>query len=325
MRQITSDNIVHMEKRATNKFGLFLVFLAVIAIFGGGGFLLYKYRDHIDWNLKLPWEKIIDKKDEADDKKENSTNDKKKNKELVIPRIKSNGIILNETTINIVDIKADDRGYIFEVALVTNHDWAIVNVESVLIDGYYTTASFGIRDNKDIGEQVPTTTTFRITKTELDKYNINGFNSIAFFYSHQFPHIDNPSKLGVIQFGNEIQINNGHKGLIKVDQKGSLLIEYYKTVKADDATYIYFEAKNEDIVNNREILIKKLMINNRIYEMPEFKEVAYRGSRILFSIKIPKEKIKVAEEITVSFFIINKGSDDNTKAVYVTNEYTRKL
>ena len=129
----------------------------------------------------------------------------------------------------------------------------------------------------------------------------------------------------VMTFESEYTIINGNKGLIKVDEKGSTLIEYSKTVKADNATYIYFEAQNSDLTANREIIIKRLMINNRLYEMPEFTETIYRGSRKSFYIKIPKEKIKNVNELLISFFILKKDDDGINKEIYITNEYSRTL
>ena len=51
-----NKNVVRFEKKATNHVGLFFFFIFAVESFGGGGFLLYKYRDQIDWNFTLPWE-----------------------------------------------------------------------------------------------------------------------------------------------------------------------------------------------------------------------------------------------------------------------------
>ncbi len=324
MRQITSDNIVHMEKRATNKFGLFLVFLAVIAIFGGGGFLIYKYRNQIDWEFKLPWEKSEETTETTE--KGTTTSTKKKNRDLIVPTPRNGSSIQEGSSLfEIVDVKGDDRGYLFTAQLTTSVDWATITVEGILLDGYYTEATLELSDTSDIGAQVGSQATFRVNQTDLDKLNVNGFTRINVFYILEEPYEKYYLKMGVINFETEYTITNGNKGLIKVDEKGSLLIEYYKTVKADNATYIYFEAKNSDLSSNREILIKKLMINDRIYEMPEFTETVYRGARKSFYIKIPTSKIKDVEEFLVSFYIINRDSDGNNKGIYITNEYSKEL
>lgn len=323
MRQISSDNIVRMEKRATNKFGLFLVFLAVIAIFGGGGFLIYKYRDQIDWNIKLPWSKESKSSIEEEEEKSNNKTTKK---ELIIPRITEKNTISDLTSsFSVTEIKADDRGYVFTIELLTEANWANLTIEKILLDGYNTEATLEISDAKDIGEQKTTTKTIRINQTDLDKFNINGFSRLAFFYILEEPDKTLPLKMKVMTFESEYTIINGNKGLIKVDEKGSTLIEYSKTVKADNATYIYFEAQNSDLTANREIIIKRLMINNRLYEMPEFTETIYRGSRKSFYIKIPKEKIKNVNELLISFFILKKDDDGINKEIYITNEYSRTL
>lgn len=322
MRQITSDNIVHMEKRATNKFGLFLVFLAVIAIFGGGGFLVYKYRDRIDWDIKLPWE--TSNKSKGESKKE-TANKKKNNRELIVPRIISSGFFENKTVFNITEIKADDRGYLFTAELLSQTSWSTITVEAVLIDGFYTSAKFELSDAADVDTQVSTKKTFRIPQTELDNFNINGFTYLNFFYVIEEPYFTSKSKIGVIKFATEYEINNGREGLIKVDQKGDLLIEYYKMFEEDDATYLYFDAKNSDLKSKRKILIKKLMINDRLYEMPEFEVEIFKGARQSFYIKIPKKKIKNVESMLVSFYILNQDENGNNKAIYITNEYSKEF
>lgn len=324
MRQITSDNIVHMEKKATNKFGLFLVFLAIIAIFGGGGFLIYKYRNQIDWEFKLPWKKSEEKTDNS--KNETTTSNKKKNRDLIVPTVRTGSVIKEGNSIfEITDVKGDDRGYLFTAQLTTNVEWSTITVEGILLDGYYTEATLELSDTKDIGDQVGSQATFRVSQTDLDKLNVNGFTRVNVFYILEEPNQKYNLKMGVINFKTEYTITNGNKGLIKIDEKGSLLIEYSKIVKADNATYIYFEAQNNDLTSNREILIKKLMINNRIYEMPEFTEAIYRGSRKSFYIKIPTSKIKDVDEFLVSFYIISRDSDGNNKGIYITNEYSKEF
>lgn len=323
MRQITSDNIAQMEKKATNKFGLFLVFLAFIAIFGGGGFLLYKFRNQIDWELKLPWNN--NEVDEETGKKGNSSTGKKNNSDLIVPRINNGNFSEGSTSFSIVDITADDRGYEFTVELKTDATWATITIEGILLDGYYTEATLELSDEADIGEQKAARKKFRINQTDLDKLNVNGFTRMNIFYVLEEPQKKYNLKMKVLTFVSEYTIVNGNKGLIKVDDKGQLLIEYYKTTKADNATYIYFEAKNGDLISNREILIKKLMINGRLYEMPEFNETIHRGARKSFSIKIPKDKIKDVNEILVSFYILNKDEKGNNLGIYITNEYSRSL
>lgn len=322
MRQITSDNIVHMEKRATNKLGLILVVIAVIAIFGGGGFFLYKNKDSIDWELKLPWES----KERIKSEKKKEEIKKKSQKELIVPTSIEEGSLFEEDCVfSIVGVKADDKGYLFDVEFITKHEWANFNVETILIDSFYTSAHLSMNDRADIGEQISAKSQFRITKTELDSMNIYGFYTINLFYTIETPYGTSKPLRGSIKFNNEIAFSNGREGLLRVDEKGGCLLEYYKTVKANDATYIYFDVYNSDIANYKKLYIRKLMINGRIYEMPEFEVKAYRTARSSFYIKIPVEKIKDVENFLVSFFIVSETSDGELYEVNITNEYSKKL
>ncbi len=323
MRQIASDNIVQMEKKASNKFGLFLVFLAVVAIFGGGGYLVYRYRDKIDWDIKLPWETSSTKKEEKDNK--DKTNNKKNNRELVVPYSKES-IREGNTTLSIKEITADDRGYLITFELLTNAKFANLTVDEILIDSFYTGATLEISDAFDSsGTQEGTTKKVRIDQTELDKFQINGFSRMNLFLTIEEAGSEPKHMMKVMSFNNETAYQAGNKGLIKVDEKGGVLIEYHKVVKDSDETYIYFEAKNSDLNNKKEILIKKLMVNDRIYEMPKYQETLYPGARQSFYIKIPKKKIKDVENFLVSFYIIDKGETEIYNGIYITNEYSKTI
>lgn len=320
MRQISSDNIVHMEKRATNKVGLVLVAIFVIIIFGGGGFLLYKYKDHIDWELKLPWQSST-KKEQKEEKEKNKK--KKNNRELIVPTdLQRNSTGLDGCYLTITGVKADDRGYIISSEFSSEEqEWCILKVSQILINGYYTTTNFEISDTAG-GEKAKKE--FRINKTELDSMNITTLRDLTLFLSTENPTGKERSKINTFVFTNEIHIKDGREGLLKVDEKGNSLIEYYKTDFVNDGTYIYFEVFNGDVVYNKTIKIKKLMINNRLYEMPEFEAKAYRGARNTFCIKIPVKKIKDVEEIQVSFYILTENEKGEPIEMYITNEFHKK-
>lgn len=323
MRQITSDNIVHMEKRATNRFGLFLVILAVIAILGGGGFLIYTNKDNIDWELKLPWE--IEKETKTEKKKEEAKK-KKTQKELLVPTNIEEGSFSEEgCRFAIVNVTADDKGYLFEAEFSTSKEWANINIEAILIDNYYTTTSFGMTNRPSETMNQPTKKEFRINKTELDSMNIYGFKKLSIYFSLETPGKTTEVLREELRFENEIYFDNGREGLIKIAEIGGCTLEYYQTVKANDATYIYFDIHNGDLKNVKNIYIRKLMINGRLYEMPEFEVVAYKGSKSSFYIKIPVEKIDNVEEFLVSFIIVTYNKNDEVQKVHITNEYSNTL
>jgi hypothetical protein len=68
------------------------------------------------------------------------------------------------------------------------------------------------------------------------------------------------------------------------------------------------------------------MINDRLYDMPEFIEVLPKGSGTIFAIRIPEKKIKEVENFTVSFFILEYNTTGTSyNSIYSTNDYTKVL
>lgn len=319
-----NEDIFRFEKKATNHIGLFVVIFLAIILLGGGGLLIYIYRDKIDWELSLPWEGALG----GSNDKEKSKN-KNSKKELIIPTINRATIAEGKTTFEITKIEADDKGYLITAMYLTYSRTSKMIVDTLIIDGFYTTTEFEVKDEynwNDKSTHEGQEIKFRINKTELDNYNLSGFSSLTFHYTIIEPEETFDNQITRIAFTNSISLDNGFKGLLKVDQVEDITIEYYKAEEYPDGTYIYFLATNADARDTRELKIKKLIINDRIYDMPEFSETLYKGCKRLFHIKIPSNKIREVEEFTVSFYVLK---DDDTTGKYttvsITNDYTNDV
>ncbi len=331
MRRITSDDIVRMEKKRSNKVGLVLIIIFAIALLGGGGYLLLINHDKIDWNIKLPWEKEEEKK-ENNKKEEQEEGDKKRNDKLIIPRVDKNSesIYIGGSELKIDKIETDSKGFLITVALKTKSPTATINVKSILVDGYYVSASFELTDNKDVAENVAVTQLyskkqFRISQSELDDIGIVGFNQLKFFYDYEEPKYKEENFVKVIDFQNDIYLGSERKGLIQIDQIDTITVSYYKTVFAADATYIYFDFHSNNVKSQYEVSIKKLKINNALYEMPNFKETLHYGAQEAYYIEIPKDKISKVKNIEVSFFLIKENGDEPPLEIFITNDYYREF
>ena len=327
-----SDNVVRMEKKASNKFGLFVLFIMVLAALVVGGKYLYDNKDELEWDTILPW---VQNKDETvlnKDSGKTEKNKKKSNGSLIAPKSMDDDVLqLNEGYIKFTDVKATDKGYVFKIeGAVMDADVMAFVCEKVLIDGFDTTASFELVDYKDQTadyKQIPTSLTFQIDKTELDALGINSFEYLTLFMKTK----SNLKESSVFQtsikaINNEtVKVDNEYKGLVKIDDKNNILASYYETLEDKEATYIYFNFKNNNRNGVQTIKIKKLLINGEVYEDTKFSADVYSGSKIIPYIKIPKDKIENVKSFTVSFFYIDPSTGEKTPSYYITNEYTKEF
>lgn len=317
------DNVVRMEKKATNHFGLFLLFIVVIGGFGYGGYYLYKHRNDIDWNIKLPWKK--EKEEEVKPGtaliNPNTTN---KNNKLIVPNFNSQSIKNKVGQVKIYDLAADDKGYTFQVDLTASSQTATLSIEKVLIDGFDTSAKLTITDMLD-SEKAPTTSTLRINKSELDSMGIYAFNKFSIYYRISTDTEKGDLNRSDFQVYNTLEYKNALSNLIEIYHKENILIYFYKTESDKDNTYIYFDVINENRTNPKKIKIKKLILNGEIYEYKDFDESIYCGTNRVIYLTIPKKKISEVENITISFFVISQDQDENTTAVHLTPEYSKSF
>ena len=327
-----NDNVVRMEKKASNKFGLFVLFVIVIAAIVVGGKYLYDNKDELEWKVVFPWLKDKDETVLNKDSGKTEKNKKKSNGSLKAPRAMDDDIVqLNEGSIKFTNVKATDKGYIFTVeGKVMSAEVIAFSCEKILIDGYDTSATFEIVDYIDRNadnKQLPTSVTFQVNKTELDALGIDSFEYITLFIKTK----SNLKESGVFQKAfkaiNEetINVDNEIKGLVKIDEKNNVLASYYETLEDKEATYIYFHFKNNNHSGSNTIKIKKLLINGEIYEDTKFSAEVYSGSKIIPFIKIPKDKVENVKSFTISFFYIDPSTGEKTPSYYITNEYTKEF
>ncbi len=69
-----------VEKKQTNKIGLIIFWILLIAGLAGGGYYLYTHKDslNIDWDFTLPW-KNNEEKEQGSDGGANSIKKREKN------------------------------------------------------------------------------------------------------------------------------------------------------------------------------------------------------------------------------------------------------
>lgn len=321
-----NGNIVRLEKRATNKFGLFLLILLVLGAVGYGGYYIYKHRSEIDWNIEIPWQK---ENNEENDNKSNNTNTKKNtNIDLVLPISLDNEITVSDGKLRVYEPKTDDKGYTLKLDYTAEKENSELVIEKILVNNYETSTKVTIKDDFEQGQtkenQIPTTETIRLLKTELDPLNIHGMRSLIFFYRVNTESQEGKLERKEVKVYNNLEFDSGLKGLIELYNNNNTELYYYQTKTDKDNTYIYFDIKNIDYNTTRQVKVKKLLINGKLYEYTDLDFELYRGAENIFYLTIPKEKIKKVDDFTISFFILGK-KEGSISAIYITNDYKTEI
>ena len=326
-RRYNDGNIVRFEKRSTNKIGLFFLFIIVLGGLGFGGYYLYQHRSEIDWELKLPWQKE-NSNNESSSENNSSSSSKNNRDDLVLPNKYDKTENVSGGTIRVYDIKLDDKGYTISVDYTNPLADTEFVVEKVLVNGFETSSSFTISETLDPGSknaQLPTTTKFRILRTELEPLKITGLKKLTFFYRRIQNGEESTLERREFTLTNNIDFKTELEGLINIYKKDKeFTLNYYETITDQDNTYIYFDIKNDTYNSNKQVRIKKLIINGELYDYQDLDFKLYRGAENIFSIVIPKSKIKEVESFTVSFFITSY-LDDEVLGIYMTNDYTKTI
>lgn len=339
-------SLIRMEKRATNHFGLFIVFLLTAIGLGVGGYLLYKNKDNIDFIL--PWDKIEYDEEERepiiDDKKDNTSGGK-----LYLPEINpdTNIIAGNDYKLGlyITKIKATEKGY--EITFQFSQDKSIkdtydipeetihLTCDKILVDEYEVSPKFELQFNKNSFQQDQTTITIPIE--ELENLEIVTFNSLYFFIELRKENIsldtiDDEEEQeedeiipieGFITAYQDLNVTNVKKIKKSYTVQNNLRISYYKKIEAEDATYLYFQVDNTNQIDNQEVELKKLVVNDKIYTKATAYVKSHYDSKNIFFIKIPRKDIKKVNNFTASFFITK--TENGKKSIYSTNELTFDL
>ena len=320
-----NNNMVRMEKKSSNKVGLILLMIIFLLAFGYGGYYLWKNWDNINWEFSLPWQeketdssgrKIVDGNGQSTSNVGGSSTSSK----LLLPTMSEQKYERGgKYEIYVTNLQADDKGYTFDVELFSIDDTYTLNCEKVLIDGFDTSTSFKI----DSPMGVRKLETERINKTELDALDITSFNELTLYMNVVSAKGETIQLNEVIHVTQPIEANNTRKGLISIDDRNNVSISYYRTVEDNENTYIYFDFKNTN-KKNIFVLVKKLIINDELYDMSSFEESIYRESEKIFSISIPKSSFSKINSFTISFFTLVK-EDDKILETYISNEYSRKF
>lgn len=321
------NGLFRMEKRASNKVGVFLVIVVALILLGGVFFYLYSNKDGIDWSFSWPWgneEKKTEPSEDSDNIKLPNSNTSSNKEELSMPSLKEEEVLedTGDYKITISNLQNDDRGFTLDIVFKAyDNDYTFV-LEKILVDGFDTSVTL----NKSVAKGAQFKENIRINKSDLNLVNVSNFSNLTFYYRVDTPSLSltgNVIKKSVT-VNSIVMSDNVIKGLVEIDNYNQTTVSYYTTVDDKDNYYIYFDFKNISLNKKQQVSIKKLTINGKIYDYKDFKTEIYQGAEKVVYLVIPKSEVKTIENFTVSFTMLCEVEGKIT-AAYITNEYSEKL
>ena len=307
------DNIVRMEKYAVNKKGLFILILVIVLALGIGGYFLYKNRNNLDFDFSLPWkekEKNEDNKDNKEEGKENGGSSEEKS-EFANFTVKDKTIYEEKKLkIDFSNFKKNENDYTFDITLTSYLDKnGTISCNKILVDGYDTTSSFNFNIVKGSSLPYISTTNVSIKKSDLKESFINEFNYIKFFFEFEYEDEKNTKYQTDIYTDINVMLgNDSRKVKKKVAEKDNVVISYYKKEEDDDYHYFYFLLMGNRGNVDYNIIVKKLLINNKLEAYKDFDVLIRNNSEKIACIKIPKSSYKEINSFNISFILYEKNN-----------------
>ena len=311
----SEDNFMRLEKKATNKVGLLILFLVVVGLLGVGGYFVYQNKDNISFDFTMPWQK----KDE--EKKDDKTTSTKTDDKTIIKRqnvkISSKQIYKrNNLTIDPDSITYDEKdGYTVKLkALYSSANNLSISISHITVDGYQLENS---ADNISLVGNVSNNVTVNIPVSFLDLYNLEEFSQVVLYgkvnQNSQNTTNNNDIKF-VVNTDKTTENTTSLANLEPINTNSDVKIYYYQIVSSKDENKIQILIDNQNDSVNYDFKINQLKINNTKYEDVSFNETVNYNSKKFVYITIPTKKIKKIEEFEVSFFILDEDNLNITKA-----------
>lgn len=311
----SENNFMHLEKRATNKVGLIILFLVVVGLLGVGGYFVYQNKDNISFDFTMPWQK----KDE--EKKDDKTTTTKTDDKTIIKRqnvkISSKQIYKrNNLTIDPDSITYDEKdGYIVKLkALYSSANNLSISISHITVDGYQLENS---ADNISLVGNVSSNISVNIPVSFLDLYSLEEFSQVVLYgkvnQNSQNATTNNDIKF-VVNTDKTTENTTSLANLEPINTNSDVKIYYYQIVSSKNENKIQILIDNQNDSVNYDFKINQLKINNTKYEDVSFNETVNYNSKKFVYITIPTKKIKKIEEFEVSFFILDQDNLNITKA-----------
>ena len=293
---MNENRVLRVEKRATNKIGLVILALVVIAGIGFGVYYVIKNKDNL--SFYLPWEK-------NDDNDTREVKGLKSNKEEDYKRTETtagSNIDINESTTikaKLQSLKYDKENYVFNLGL-ENIDFTDYEVEivDIVIDNFSTRIS----DKIQISSGASKSYDFTITKELLDRYRIDTFEEVVIntkiinAYSKE-----SFDSIWTIRTENLSAVFP--KTIQQVLEIEGIKIYYYRAAESKDNYFIYLLLDNTT-GKNINYYYSKFVLDNKEYDASSYAGKLYAKTKYVDAIKIPKKDFRSIKDLTLRVMTI---------------------
>lgn len=313
---MNEDRVVTIEKKATNKVGLFFLLIFVLAGLGYATYYYINNKNLIVFENGLPWE---DKETEEETQEDNNTNKKKTvNKEGPITREKidielsDSNYRGNDYTLSVINTELINNGYNIRLKLSnSNYDensTVTLRIKEVKVNNFQISQNFTIQASPN--QEV--TYDLSLPANILDKNRIYRINDIIFIAEENLNGETNNIIINIPILGetNDNPIESVTK-IATVNK--NVRINYYKKQEESNNTKIYFLINNED-EEEYDLYIDRLEVNNKDVDVSKYPSShVYSNSKYINTIDLEKSLLNQNEKIKISFILISSN-----KSIYKT-------
>ncbi len=298
---MNDNKVVTIEKKATNKVGLFLLLLVVVAAIGFAAYYYINNKNLIVFEYKFPWEK--DKKKDTKTKKEQKDGEDDEsissgeNSTIVISadeEYSNDDLVVRAVAAN----KKEDK-YVVSIDFSNESELdRIIDVKEVSING----CQFGISFRVQIGPNSISNYELGIPFETLGKYGIEIVDSIVLISS------DNGEDKNLVLLMDADDGNSNSKTKEKIfNVENKIDIFYYKKVDKDNKIYVYILFNNKDSFKYT-FYISRLYVNDKLIDSSSYTGLLYGSNKYAVPIEVEKKVFSKDIKIKISFLFI-RGDD----------------
>lgn len=316
-----NDDLVTIEKKATNKFGIALLIVVILILLGGGAYYYLTNKNLITFDFKFPWQqekKIEDDPTEEEVSTQKSSKPKNESPlERVPVEISSNSQFYNNQgiSVQVANCELKDNSYIIKLIVANSNSPEesgpfVFKVRAVTLNRYQIPQDFTLAVNP--GEMI--THELTLSSQELDKNRINSFSKLILIGDVTFQGTTKGTTIG-ISGSSDNGSNPKIKPIALLDTINSNLnISYYKKVETDNSTKVYFLFENNS-GKRYTYYINRLMVDGKDVDTSIYNETIYERSIYIPIIDLPKSLLSQNKKARISFVVMAED-----KSVYKSVE-----
>ena len=317
---MNDNKVVTVEKKATNKLGILVLIVVVMAVLGFGAYYLITNKSVISLDFNLPWQKEKEKEEEEveeetviiDGEKISKKSKSEKKLERQPVELDLNNSFLEDEGVELKVIKNDykEGAYILKLKMSNTGTMdSVLKVKAISVDGCQFSQTFTMQTSPG----TETTYDLVLPAQELDKNRIGTFSEIIFISDFTIAGETNERRISLSADENITDPDITPIASIGIIDK-KVEIKYYKKEESVNSTKLYF------LFNNRSdrvytYYIERLAVNDKDIDVSKYKDTIYDGVKYVSVVEVPKKLLSSNKKLNISFIF-----QDSDKSIYKTVE-----